>query len=156
MGRVAHYRRFEQGDAQAMPFPDETFDVVINIDPNVQAFLSEVVRALKPGGCFLLGDYRRAAKMPHLRNMLLNTGLDIVLMEDITANIVSGLEHQESRKREFIAGKVPAFLRNIVLKFAGLDAQGDSERDLFMLRQKVYLAAVLRRREPSADAQIVG
>src|ERR1700733_770459 len=49
---------FMQGDAENLPFPDRTFDAVINVEashcyPHFPRFLSEVARVLKPGGLFL-------------------------------------------------------------------------------------------------------
>lgn len=47
--------RFVQGDAEALPFPDGEFDVVINVEsshnyPDLGGFLDEAARVLKPGG----------------------------------------------------------------------------------------------------------
>jgi ubiquinone/menaquinone biosynthesis C-methylase UbiE len=52
---------FVYGDAEQMPFQDGEFDRVIcrvaaHHFPNINAFLSEVVRVLRPGGCLLLID----------------------------------------------------------------------------------------------------
>lgn len=52
---------FVQGDAEQMPFEDESFDIVScriapHHFPNIQAFISGVYRVLKPGGHFLLDD----------------------------------------------------------------------------------------------------
>ena len=46
---------FTRGDAQAMPFPDDSFDAVVNVEsshcyPSMDAFLAEVDRVLRPGG----------------------------------------------------------------------------------------------------------
>jgi len=47
--------RYKQADATALPFADETFDVVVSTQvaeyvPDIEAFCSEVARLLKPGG----------------------------------------------------------------------------------------------------------
>ena len=52
---------FKEGDAEQMSYPDQTFDVVTcriapHHFPNVEKFVSEVSRILKPGGRFLLID----------------------------------------------------------------------------------------------------
>lgn len=52
---------FIQGDAEALPFTDETFDIVTcriapHHFPNVNKFIAEVHRVLLPGGQFLLDD----------------------------------------------------------------------------------------------------
>jgi ubiquinone/menaquinone biosynthesis C-methylase UbiE len=52
---------FVQGDAEQLPFTDESFDIVTcriapHHFPNVDFFIKEVYRVLKPGGQFLLDD----------------------------------------------------------------------------------------------------
>ena len=53
--------RFDEGDAENLPFDRELFDVVTNVEsshsyPNLGAFYTEVFRVLAPGGCFLYTD----------------------------------------------------------------------------------------------------
>ena len=50
-------------DSEDLPFPDDSFDAVINIEsshtyPNFSRFLAEVARVLRPGGHFLYTDVR--------------------------------------------------------------------------------------------------
>ena len=52
---------FVQGDAEKLPFSDESFDIVTcriapHHFPNVDIFIKEVHRVLKPQGQFLLDD----------------------------------------------------------------------------------------------------
>ncbi|WP_419886971.1 class I SAM-dependent methyltransferase [Neobacillus niacini] len=52
---------FIQGDAEQLPLTDESFDIVTcriapHHFPNVDLFIKEVYRVLKPGGQFLLDD----------------------------------------------------------------------------------------------------
>lgn len=52
---------FVQGDAEQLPFTNESFDIVTcriapHHFPNVDIFIKEVNRVLKPGGQFLLDD----------------------------------------------------------------------------------------------------
>jgi len=55
---------FQQGDAMDLHnVQDSDFDIVVNMEsshcyPKFEAFVKEVYRVLKPGGIFLLGDFR--------------------------------------------------------------------------------------------------
>ncbi len=59
---------FVQGDAQKLPFEDDAFDVIINVESShryshFDTFLQEVNRCLKPGGHLLLTDFRHDYQM---------------------------------------------------------------------------------------------
>jgi SAM-dependent methyltransferase len=50
-----------QGDAEDLPFSDNEFDIVINVEsshnyPNLRRFFEEVARVLRPGGFFSHAD----------------------------------------------------------------------------------------------------
>ncbi|HKK67558.1 MAG TPA: arsenite methyltransferase [Bacteroidales bacterium] len=60
---------FIQGDIEAMPLPDATFDVVIsncvlNLVPDKQKAFAEIHRVLKPGGHFCISDVVLSGKLP--------------------------------------------------------------------------------------------
>ena len=60
---------FVEGNAEKLPFPDQSFDAVINIEashcyPEFPRFLAEVARVLRPGGHFLYADTRRRRRIP--------------------------------------------------------------------------------------------
>lgn len=142
--------RFETGDAQAMPFPDHSFDIVINVEsslnyPDFPRFLSEVNRVLRPGGTFLFGDYRRATKMVRVREALEKMGYAVEAMTDITAGIIRGLERGRERKHALIDRHVPYLLRGLVRGFAGLSRERDEEHHRFQNGHKSYLMAVLTK-----------
>jgi len=63
--RIVPGLRFAEGDAEALPFPDASFDAVLNVESShcygsMAGFLSEVHRVLRPGGRFLFADFRPA------------------------------------------------------------------------------------------------
>jgi ubiquinone/menaquinone biosynthesis C-methylase UbiE len=56
---------FEEGNAQDMPFEDDTFDLVISgntlhLLKNPVRMFNEIQRVLRPGGRFLVSDFRRS------------------------------------------------------------------------------------------------
>jgi ubiquinone/menaquinone biosynthesis C-methylase UbiE len=60
-GNGFHNVDFIKGDAENMPFPEESFDIVTcriapHHFPNIKNFVAEAYRVLKPGGQFLLDD----------------------------------------------------------------------------------------------------
>ena len=55
---------FQKGDAEDMPFEDDTFDLVISSDTlhlvkNPMKMFNEIHRVLKPEGRFFISDFRR-------------------------------------------------------------------------------------------------
>ncbi len=69
--------RFVQGDAMALPFPDGSFDVVVNVEashcyPDFRKFMDEAARVLKPGGVAVIST---EFKVSGLRDWFCNVQL---------------------------------------------------------------------------------
>ena len=118
--------RFQVGDAQRLPFPDESFDVVLNVEashcyPDFPGFLDEVARVLKPGGRFGHADLRyqsgveewvaALAKHPRLR-------LDGMRL--INPEVIRGMELNTPRYEAMVKQALPRFLHRLALDFAGV------------------------------------
>jgi phthiocerol/phenolphthiocerol synthesis type-I polyketide synthase E len=85
---------FEVGDAERLPFPDHSFDVVVNIEssstyPDIGAFYHQVFRVLTPGGYFLYTDALPVGRFAECTDCLRRLGLSLELDRDITPNVLA-------------------------------------------------------------------
>lgn len=139
---------FFQGDAQKLPFQDESFDVILNVEsshryPDMKAFLSESYRTLKPGGYMLFTDFRYDYEMDELLDQFNRSGLKLLSQTDITENVVIALEKDDERRRKLIKRLAPGFLHGLALNFAG--AVGSETYQLFKTRKYIYVKYILRK-----------
>lgn len=84
---------FHEGDAEALPFADESFDVVTNLEsshcyPTISKFYSEVMRVLVPGGHFLYTDVLPVERWKTGLQVLNDLGFTVEQDRDITANVL--------------------------------------------------------------------
>jgi SAM-dependent methyltransferase len=130
--------QFVQGDAEALPFGEASFDAVLNVEsahwyPDIGRFLAEVFRVLRPGGYLLLADLRHIdlskhaddALMPRsdMRRFVADLHASPFVMvedEDITANVRRALELDSPRRRQLIETGFPRLLHKQGLAFAGV------------------------------------
>lgn len=139
---------FKVGNAESLPFPDDSFDIVINVESShcygsMEAFLGEVKRVLRKGGYFLFADFRRTETLDSLRENLKNSGLTLIKETDITPNIIEALELDNKRRTALIEEKVPKSLVGFFLQFAGVKGSKIYER--FCCGETLYLNFVLKK-----------
>ena len=115
---------FVQGNAERLPFPDQSFDAVINVEAainyqSVPRFFAEVKRVLRPGGHFLYADIRYADEIAAWEAELANIPMRLVSEHVINAEVMRGLER--NRLLDQISRRLPniAFLRGIANDYAG-------------------------------------
>ena len=143
---------FKVGDAEALPFPDASFDAVINVESShcygsVPAFFAEVTRVLRPGGCFLYADLREAPEMAALEKQLAALpGMEVVETEDLTANVAAALTADHGRKQQMIDQLIPESQRAMFREFAGLE--GSKIHRNLTSRHLLYYRWALRRITP--------
>jgi len=88
--------KFIEGNSMDLPFESDSFDLLFNIESShcyteLGEFFSEVHRVLKPGGTFLIADFR----MPVNYDKLLSSIQKYLLLDeeiDITENVIKSLQ----------------------------------------------------------------
>jgi ubiquinone/menaquinone biosynthesis C-methylase UbiE len=118
--------QFQYGNAEDLQFPDNSFDVVVNVEaslyyPNIKKFFSHVQRVLKPGGYFLYTDLRYEEKVPEWHEQIEASGLKMVKKEDITDNVLKAMELDRERRIYLVKTYIPRILQKQFYHFAGLD-----------------------------------
>lgn len=139
---------FVFGDAEHLPFDDETFDIVINVESShsyrsMESFLSNVNRVLRPQGFFLFADFRDVDRIDVLNQQLHSSGLRVIREVDITSNVLKALELDGKRKSELIYHGVPRFFYKIFKQFAGVP--GTNTYKCFRTRETIYRSYVLQK-----------
>jgi SAM-dependent methyltransferase len=140
--------RFVHGDAQALPFEDRSFDVVVNVEsshcyPSMSAFLTEVHRVLRPGGHLVWADLRDADDVERLRRHMAESPLTLVQERDITDHVLEALRVDNGRKLELIRTWIPRPVHGLFRQFAGVE--GTRNYEGFRTRRVRYLSALLSR-----------
>ncbi len=122
---------FVHGDAQSLPFPDESFDVVINVEsshsyPDFPGFLREVARVLTTGGHFLYTDLRIRNRVAEWEMQLAQAPLTMLSSRDINAGVVRGFDQWwvSPQTRETFERVVPPMLRGVVKGAMGAPGAG--------------------------------
>jgi ubiquinone/menaquinone biosynthesis C-methylase UbiE len=139
---------FKEGDSEDMPFDECVFDIVLNVESShcygdIDVFLSEVKRVLKPGGFFLWCDFRTIEKMEELKKQFFNSGLIKINDRDITSNIITALDHLTVFRKENIKRYVPRVLQKVFESYAGV--RGGRVHNAFIADEIIYMSAVFQK-----------
>ena len=99
---------FVHGDAENLPFPDQSFDVVLNVEashlyPHVSRFLAEVARVLAPGGHFLYYGFPRAARSCRVGRGVGQRSAAVGFVPRLGAEVLRGNERNMPRKQDKIS-----------------------------------------------------
>jgi SAM-dependent methyltransferase len=111
---------FVCGNADKLPFADQSFDAVINVEastyyPSLPGFLAEVARVLRPGGHFLYSDIRYGRKnIAKWEEEMSHCPMRLNSERDISEQVACGVEKNVPRYRELNPG-TPPWLTNILL-----------------------------------------
>src|SRR5271163_2238051 len=116
---------FVHGDAENLPFDDQSFDVVLNVEashcyPRFLRFLAEAGRVLRPGGHFLYCDLRPTVQVAGWESDLANAPIRQLSLREINAEVLRGMEKRAARSRELIDRHWPSILNIFAPEFTGL------------------------------------
>jgi ubiquinone/menaquinone biosynthesis C-methylase UbiE len=115
---------FVPGDAEALPFQDNSFDAVLNVESShcyesMIDFLNQVKRVLKPGGHFLFADFRTRLRISELTHLLGNAGFHSIRQKDISENVLKALDADENHRNHLINNGAPSILKKLMREFSG-------------------------------------
>ena len=114
-----------EGNAQDLPFDDESFDVVYNVESShcygdMGAFVEQVHRVLRPGGMFCWTDLRDAETMATLPSLFMSKDFEIVESADVVQEVIKALDEINETKMKAIEENVPKSVRRSFETFAGI------------------------------------
>ncbi|OBB94531.1 fatty-acid O-methyltransferase Mtf2 [Mycobacterium sp. 852002-30065_SCH5024008] len=105
---------FVQGDAENLPFPDQSFDAAINIESShlysqFPYFLAEVARVLRPEGHFLYADFRYTGVVAAWEAQLADAPMRMLAQRVINTEVVRGMEKNSQWWVAMVNALVPSF-----------------------------------------------
>lgn len=116
---------FVRGNAENLPFDNESFDVVLNIEashcyPHFPRFLAEVARVLCPGGYFVYADLRPSNQVAAWEVDLADSRLRQLSQREINAEVLRGIDVNSQKSRDLVDRHLPTFLRFAGREFIGV------------------------------------
>jgi ubiquinone/menaquinone biosynthesis C-methylase UbiE len=113
---------FVEGNAEDLPFGDESFDAVLNVEAShlylqFPRFLAEVARVLRPGGDFLYADVRPRARIGEWDAALAEAPMRMISQRVINEEVMRGVEASQQDTLALlgpVSRRAPSFLRGLV------------------------------------------
>jgi SAM-dependent methyltransferase len=110
---------FVHGDAQSLPFADDSFDAVLNVEashgyPDFPRFLAEVARVLRPGGHFLYADLRPLPWIAQWEAAFADGPMRVLSKRCIDEEVSRGLIGTAQRLHDLVAGRGPRYVLDVI------------------------------------------
>ncbi|MBS0656396.1 MAG: class I SAM-dependent methyltransferase [Verrucomicrobia bacterium] len=141
---------WKQGLADALPIPDSSVDIVVNVEsshcyPNMDAFLSEAARTLRPNGYLALCDIRLTSAIEKLDTALTSSGLRLLKRREITSQVLHALDHVSQVRDAQITSVFPALFRKAVRDFAAV--KDSTIYNMLKSGEMKYISYLLQKRD---------
>ncbi|KAI1715599.1 methyltransferase domain-containing protein [Ditylenchus destructor] len=137
------------GRAEEMPFPAQSFDIVLNVESshlyaNTKKFFAEAYRVLKPGGFLCWADLRSKEKMDNVKYEAKECGFELVAFENIIDGAICGI-HETSARYEMLLSQAPWYIRLFKNTFRQVYcAPGSKSYNLYINGERVYVVGCWR------------
>ncbi len=143
-----HNLSFIEGNSMALSFEDESFDVVYNVESshcysNMNQFIQEAYRVLKPGGYLAWTDFRDQKTMQSIHESFLSIGFTIEKEADITAQVLAALDQVSDNKKSRIKEGTGPIIRRSFETFAGV--RGTPVYEAFTKGELGYFRYLLKK-----------
>jgi len=139
---------FVVGNAQKLPFEDQLYDAIVNIESSrsyndMDAFISEVHRVLRPNGHLLFADIRTEVGNEQLRERFQSVGLKVIKEVNIIQNVVKALDLDSERRYQLIKRETPKMFYGLAEEFSSTK---ESQRyEEFADGTMIYMQYVLQK-----------
>jgi SAM-dependent methyltransferase len=115
---------FVQGSAEDLPFDDDSFDAVLNVEAShlyhqFPRFLAEVARVLRPGGSFLYTDVLPRGRIREWEAALADAPMRMISQRVINEEVMRGIETSQQDTLALlgpVSRRVPSFLRGLACR----------------------------------------
>jgi len=127
---------FVCGNAENLPFDNQSFDAVINIEasayyPHFPRFLTEVERVLRPGGHLLYADLRLSHEIDEWEKVLADAPMRLVSERDISEDVARGLEKLVPTLQQLYRRIRPFVATNQLLAICGALQRGETSYRMY-------------------------
>lgn len=132
LGDAAPNLSFRVGDAEAIPLPAGSADVVLSVEAShcygdVARFLDEARRVLRPRGHLLWADFAPRARLP-LLDRLARERFEVLDAREITEEVRRAIRLDQARRRAIIERYSPRVLHRLFYRFAAADDRSATVR----------------------------
>ncbi|MBD3190219.1 MAG: methyltransferase domain-containing protein [Candidatus Heimdallarchaeota archaeon] len=123
---VSNGLSFVSGNAQNLPFDKQSFDAIVNVESSrsyndIDAFISEAYRVLRPKGHLLFADIRTEEENELLRERFRKAGFKIIKETNIVQNVVKALELDSERRCQLIKERIPKIFHGFAEEFSSTE-----------------------------------